>query len=283
MRTLTLAVLLGLVVTSGSFAQMRGGGIMNLNKRMKPPLMNEEGEEKRQGRREMGEMMAPVFGARGFAIGGEAYELFGIHLFPKPSEGEEYAEGDESVDGEAETTSTETGEMDRPPLGGICGIGQAMYLLKNVEVELEEVQDEEVSDEASNEGDGDAKKRRRRRRRPGKIISAVTATLCKAPEMKTLDNSELDEDGDDDTVVEEVEADVEGLEEIGTLSLMIEVKEARMFEVPVVRGEITVDGTTYEIYAKLARGRGPRGPGRGRNGEDDDEGEENNDDDDYDE
>ena len=132
----------------------------------------------------------------------------------------------------------------------------------------EEVNDEENIDEgeeASDEGDADSEKRRRRprRRRPGKRISAVTATLCKAPEMKTLDN---------DTVVEEVE----GLKEIGTLSLMIEAKEARMFKIPVVRGEITVDGTTYEIYAKLARGRGPRGPGRGRNGE------ENNEDGDYD-
>lgn len=271
MRTLTMAALLGLVITSGAFAESRGGGIMKRNRGMKPPVMGADGDRESSGSMDMARRMEPVFAARGFALGGSGYELFGLHVFPKRPRKEQNSES-ETTNSEAETTnSEESQEMDRPLLRGMLRFANQLYRLDNVEVELEEIQDELV------DGEKDEKK--------GKVISSLKATLYKIPEMSELDEGQ-NEIQDEEVAEGESDNSMNEQEQIGEISIHIEIKEGKDFPTPVVRGEAMVDGAAYDLYAKPVMGKGPRGPHRGfedgESGQSTDEDDNDDNDDSYD-
>lgn len=263
MRNLVIATVMGLVVTSGLCARPfgRGGGIMKRGEMNRPPMEemhSEEGPEEcheecgvdSKRKRPPMRRMRPVFKANGFAVDGERYEIFGITILPPKPVKRDFDKTDEDVSEDTPENMEEVLErVDR----GILGLGTVRYVLKDIDMEFEELKHEGEEDEVD-EGEEELAKIHGR-----KVISSIKATLYHAPEMRKLDEEELvDEDGDEEEEAEEEVAEEETEEAVGTVSIWIEMKEFGRRHVPVVRGELTCDSGSYNLFAKLQHGPRPR-------------------------
>ena len=246
MRKLVMATVLGLVVTSGLSAQSfhRGRGIMRPHDMKRPSMdggSSEDGDSRK--RPPMGHKMRPVFAARGFAIGGEGYELFGLNILPaKPFRGR-MNEAGEGVD---ETIVNEDSLKEHK---GVLGMAETPYLLKDIEIEFTELEGQDQSED--NEENSEAV------REPRKVVSSIKATLCRAPEREALDEEPSDNASESTDEATEKRF-IDSLEEVGTLSLTVEIKESKQMKVPVARGEVTLTDGTYELYAVLGKGPHPQ-------------------------
>jgi len=285
-----MAVVLGLAVTSSAFAGPGPSGeeIGEYGPRGETPGSHLRGG--RGGRSERGERgpgMRPVFESRGYALGGEDFELFGMAIFPiGPKDGEENQS--------EESTEKERPSLENAKFGGIFTVGKSDYLLTGVEVSFEDIAELQGQEEELDEGeepqedeDGEEtnskRRRRRRRRRPMKRISSVTANLVTPPEGAIIDEGEesQEDEGEYSDEGQEEEKmpseDIESLPVVGTITFSIEVKGARQMKMPIVRGQATADSVSYELYGKPEMGMRPGPRGEGEEGEESGEGENEDD------